>query len=152
MCVRACIQACMPVYICVCVCVCVCVCLVFDTRRYITRTIHDKHCKVHATLTALLPLLQSTIYVLYAGLFFIIPCMDSYTKVDLRTVSFDVPPQEVSLSKLLRLRGGEGGAMGEGGEESFETVKTGLKRKLGGGGLGGRERECLLKMFRQEFA
>merc|ERR1712213_215546 len=29
------------------------------------------------------------------GLFFIIPCMDSYTKVDLRTVSFDVPPQEV---------------------------------------------------------
>ncbi|CAD5114794.1 DgyrCDS3835 [Dimorphilus gyrociliatus] len=32
------------------------------------------------------------------GLFFILPCMDSYTKVDLRTVSFDVPPQEV-LSK-----------------------------------------------------
>lgn len=32
------------------------------------------------------------------GLFFIIPCTDSYTKVDLRTVSFDVPPQEI-LSK-----------------------------------------------------
>lgn len=30
------------------------------------------------------------------GLFFIIPCIDNYTKVDLRTVSFDVPPQEVS--------------------------------------------------------
>ncbi|CAG5125794.1 unnamed protein product, partial [Candidula unifasciata] len=29
------------------------------------------------------------------GLFFIIPCIDSYTKVDLRTISFDVPPQEV---------------------------------------------------------
>ena len=29
------------------------------------------------------------------GLFFILPCTDSYTKVDLRTVSFDVPPQEV---------------------------------------------------------
>jgi len=29
------------------------------------------------------------------GLFFVIPCIDSYTKVDLRTVSFDVPPQEV---------------------------------------------------------
>ena len=29
------------------------------------------------------------------GLFFIIPCIDSYTKVDMRTVSFDVPPQEV---------------------------------------------------------
>lgn len=32
------------------------------------------------------------------GLFFIVPCMDSYTKVDLRTISFDVPPQEI-LSK-----------------------------------------------------
>ncbi len=30
------------------------------------------------------------------GLFFIIPCMDSLVKKDLRTVSFDVPPQEVS--------------------------------------------------------
>eukprot|EP00094_Tigriopus_californicus_P006506 TCALIF_06264-PA protein Name:"Similar to mec-2 Mechanosensory protein 2 (Caenorhabditis elegans)" AED:0.26 eAED:0.26 QI:0/0/0/1/0.8/0.66/6/0/266 len=29
------------------------------------------------------------------GIFFIIPCTDSYQKVDLRTVSFDVPPQEV---------------------------------------------------------
>ena len=30
------------------------------------------------------------------GIFFIIPCTDSYQKVDLRTVSFDVPPQEVN--------------------------------------------------------
>ncbi len=29
------------------------------------------------------------------GIFFVIPCIDSYQKVDLRTVSFDVPPQEV---------------------------------------------------------
>merc|ERR1712212_475546 len=29
------------------------------------------------------------------GIFFIIPCIDSYKKVDLRTVSFDVPPQEI---------------------------------------------------------
>jgi erythrocyte band 7 integral membrane protein len=29
------------------------------------------------------------------GIFFIIPCIDTYTKVDLRTVSFDVPPQEI---------------------------------------------------------
>lgn len=29
------------------------------------------------------------------GIFFIIPCIDDYCKVDLRTVSFDVPPQEV---------------------------------------------------------
>ncbi|RDD38511.1 Erythrocyte band 7 integral membrane protein [Trichoplax sp. H2] len=32
------------------------------------------------------------------GLFFILPCTDTYIKVDLRTVSFDVPPQEI-LSK-----------------------------------------------------
>ena len=31
------------------------------------------------------------------GIFFIIPCIDTYRKVDLRTVSFDVPPQEVNL-------------------------------------------------------
>lgn len=30
------------------------------------------------------------------GLFFIVPCMDRVRKVDLRTVTFDVPPQEVS--------------------------------------------------------
>lgn len=34
------------------------------------------------------------------GIFFIIPCIDTYCKVDLRTVSFDVPPQEVSRGKL----------------------------------------------------
>ncbi|XP_026473513.1 band 7 protein AGAP004871-like isoform X1 [Ctenocephalides felis] len=32
------------------------------------------------------------------GIFFVLPCIDEYCKVDLRTVSFDVPPQEV-LSK-----------------------------------------------------
>ena len=31
------------------------------------------------------------------GLFFVMPCVDSYKKVDLRTVSFDVPPQEVGI-------------------------------------------------------
>ena len=30
------------------------------------------------------------------GIFFIVPCIDSYKKLDLRTVSFDVPPQEVA--------------------------------------------------------
>ncbi|XP_063233716.1 band 7 protein AGAP004871-like isoform X2 [Bacillus rossius redtenbacheri] len=29
------------------------------------------------------------------GIFFVLPCIDTYCKVDLRTVSFDVPPQEV---------------------------------------------------------
>ena len=31
------------------------------------------------------------------GIFTVIPCIDTYRCVDLRTVSFDVPPQEVSL-------------------------------------------------------
>uniref|UniRef100_A0A673HH80 Podocin n=1 Tax=Sinocyclocheilus rhinocerous TaxID=307959 RepID=A0A673HH80_9TELE len=29
------------------------------------------------------------------GIFFIIPCTDSFIKVDLRTISFDIPPQEI---------------------------------------------------------
>jgi len=29
------------------------------------------------------------------GIFFVVPCIDTYRKVDLRTVSFDVPPQEI---------------------------------------------------------
>ncbi|XP_034722933.1 stomatin (EPB72)-like 3a [Etheostoma cragini] len=29
------------------------------------------------------------------GLFFILPCTDTFVKVDLRTVSFDIPPQEI---------------------------------------------------------
>ncbi|XP_066555978.1 stomatin [Amia ocellicauda] len=29
------------------------------------------------------------------GLFFILPCTDSFVKVDLRTVSFNIPPQEI---------------------------------------------------------
>jgi erythrocyte band 7 integral membrane protein len=31
------------------------------------------------------------------GMFFIFPCIDDIVKVDLRTISFDVPPQEVSI-------------------------------------------------------
>ncbi|XP_037123827.1 stomatin (EPB72)-like 3a isoform X2 [Syngnathus acus] len=32
------------------------------------------------------------------GLFFVIPCTDNFVKVDLRTVSFDIPPQEDSVT------------------------------------------------------
>ena len=31
------------------------------------------------------------------GIFFVIPCIDHFKCVDLRTVSFDVPPQEVKI-------------------------------------------------------
>lgn len=33
-----------------------------------------------------------------SGIFFVLPCIESFAKVDLRTVSFNVPPQEVCLS------------------------------------------------------
>ena len=29
------------------------------------------------------------------GVFFIIPCLDVYEKIDMRTATYDVPPQEV---------------------------------------------------------
>ena len=38
----------------------------------------------------------------FLGLFFIVPKIDQYKKVDLRTVSFDVPPQEVLLKFYLK--------------------------------------------------
>ena len=31
----------------------------------------------------------------HEGVFFIIPCVDIYEKIDMRTQTFDVPPQEV---------------------------------------------------------
>ena len=40
------------------------------------------------------------------GIFFIVPCVDSYQKVDMRTLTFDVPPQEVSLYRKLNYRFG----------------------------------------------
>lgn len=42
--------------------------------------------------------LSNLVYVSVAGLFFILPCTDSFIKVDMRTISFDIPPQEVRLS------------------------------------------------------
>ena len=38
---------------------------------------------------------------MYTGLFFVLPCIENYQKVDLRTITLDVPPQEVkSLCEL----------------------------------------------------
>ena len=45
----------------------------------------------------MISLLQSS------GIFFVIPCTDEYRKVDLRTVSFDVPPQEVNLQTDINI-------------------------------------------------
>ena len=34
-----------------------------------------------------------------SGIFFVLPCIESYQKVDLRTITLGVPPQEVSGSE-----------------------------------------------------
>ena len=39
------------------------------------------------------------------GIFFILPCVDNYTKVDMRVITFDVPPQEVGPFKSLCYNG-----------------------------------------------
>ena len=37
------------------------------------------------------------------GVFFIIPCIDHYEKIDMRTQTYDVPPQEVNTSQLIKI-------------------------------------------------
>ena len=37
------------------------------------------------------------------GVFFVIPCLDAYQKIDMRTSTYDVPPQEVRLVPNLKL-------------------------------------------------
>ncbi len=36
------------------------------------------------------------IALIFLGIFFVLPCIESYQKVDLRTITLSVPPQEVS--------------------------------------------------------
>ena len=38
------------------------------------------------------------------GVFFIIPCVDVYEKIDLRTSTYEIPPQEVLFSRSVRNR------------------------------------------------
>ena len=40
-------------------------------------------------------LLKSLFIHSYSGIFFVLPCIESYQKVDLRTITLGVPPQEV---------------------------------------------------------
>ena len=35
------------------------------------------------------------------GVFFVIPCVDVYEKIDLRTSTYEIPPQEVKLLSFL---------------------------------------------------
>lgn len=41
---------------------------------------------------------------MFPGLFFVLPCTDEFVKVDLRTVSFNIPPQEVCFYFVLCVR------------------------------------------------
>ena len=41
------------------------------------------------------------------GVFFVIPCVDHYQKIDMRTQTYDVPPQEVSTPQLSALYNGK---------------------------------------------
>ena len=34
------------------------------------------------------------------GVFFVIPCLDIYEKIDMRTSTYDVPPQEVNIKSF----------------------------------------------------
>ena len=36
------------------------------------------------------------------GVFFIIPCVDVYQKIDMRTATYEIPPQEVRNSILIK--------------------------------------------------
>ena len=36
------------------------------------------------------------------GVFFLIPCVDIYEKIDMRTQTFEVPPQEVRLKNNMQ--------------------------------------------------
>jgi hypothetical protein len=39
-----------------------------------------------------------------AGIFFILPCIENYSKVDLRTSVIDIPPQEVNSTNILHMK------------------------------------------------
>ena len=42
----------------------------------------------------------SFFFLLHIGLFFVLPCIENYQKVDLRTITLDVPPQEVNVFRV----------------------------------------------------
>lgn len=54
------------------------------------------HCVTFETC----PLLIEDLIMLL-GIFFILPCVDNYARVDLRTRTYDVPPQEVKKILIL---------------------------------------------------
>lgn len=53
--------------------------------------------KVAWELIYILYRIYDLIFVRFPGIFFILPCIDAYARVDLRTRTYDVPPQEVNI-------------------------------------------------------
>ena len=49
---------------------------------------------------------------MFAGIFFVLPCIESYQKVDLRTITLGVPPQEVSEHSSSQRRPSKAGLLG----------------------------------------
>ena len=45
--------------------------------------------------------LFTTLLPFSTGIFFVLPCIESYQKVDLRTITLSVPPQEVGRVKSI---------------------------------------------------
>ena len=37
------------------------------------------------------------------GVFFTIPCVDTHVKIDLRTNTYEIPPQEVEIFMVIKL-------------------------------------------------
>ncbi len=38
---------------------------------------------------------------LISGLFMVLPCIENYSKIDMRSLTYDVPPQEVSPFHIM---------------------------------------------------
>jgi hypothetical protein len=56
-------------------------------------TVYTVHCTLYTCDTWHAAALFFTVHC--AGIFFVLPCIETYQKVDLRTITLDVPPQEV---------------------------------------------------------
>ena len=57
----------------------------------------------HVNLDVVVLNLMSLTYLSLLGIFFVLPCIESYQKVDLRTITLGVPPQEVRKLHTLAM-------------------------------------------------
>ena len=67
--------------------------MIYNYSQYFLGYLHS-FLSEHPT-PILLPIDKQIIKYLFLGIFFVLPCIESYQKVDLRTITLGVPPQEV---------------------------------------------------------